>query len=60
MLDTQGSMNINYAKETPKYLQDRYKNLENPPEIDSKSLNLMRNSVTGSFVHRNIYIDREH
>ena len=45
---------------TPKYLEDRYKNLETLPEIKSSSgSNMMRNSVTGSFIKPEYYADLE-
>jgi len=55
----QDSVNLDYMRTTPKYMQDKYRNMERTGEIDTRNSNLMRNSLTGSFLHKNIYDLRE-
>lgn len=43
--------------EVPTYLQDKYRNLEKLPKINTKMLN--RNTITGNFIKADYYVDNE-
>ena len=49
---------VSTAKPKPKYMENKYKNMESMPNISIKS-NLLKNDVTGRFIKQGSYVEME-